>query len=133
MWTCCVTLNDTCDLFGPYALICKIQMTGISLQHPVKTNYTKQPNTAPGTSQVLNKQRYCYYWKPYMLKSFPGASVGEESAGNAGDTGGEGLTPGSGRALGGGHGNPLQYSCLENPMDRAAWWTTVRGVTKSWT
>ena len=68
-----------------------------------------------------------------MLKTFPGGSVGKESACNAGDTGDEGLTPGSGRALGGGHGNPLQYSCLGNPMDRAAWWATVRGVTKSWT
>ena len=36
------------------------------------------------------------------------------------------------RSLGGGHGNPLQYSCLENSMDRGVWWTTVCGVTKSW-
>ena len=41
--------------------------------------------------------------------------------------------PGSGRSPGGGNGNPLQYSCLENPMDRGAWWATVRGVTKSQT
>ena len=41
--------------------------------------------------------------------------------------------PGLGRSPGGGHGNPLQYSCLENPMDRGAWWTTVHRVTKSWT
>ena len=39
----------------------------------------------------------------------------------------------SGRFPGGGHGNPLQYSCLENPMDRGAWWATVHRVTKSWT
>ena len=39
----------------------------------------------------------------------------------------------SGRSPGGGHGNPLQYSCLENPMDRGAWWATVHGVAKSWT
>ena len=44
-----------------------------------------------------------------------------------------GLIPGSGRSPGGGNGNPLQYSCLENPMDRGAWWATVHGVTKSWT
>ena len=37
------------------------------------------------------------------------------------------------RALGGEHGNPLQYSSLENPMDRGAWWATVQGVAKSWT
>ena len=41
--------------------------------------------------------------------------------------------PGSERSPGGGHGNPLQYSFLENPMDRGAWWATVHGVAKSWT
>ena len=46
---------------------------------------------------------------------------------NAGDAG---LIPGSGRSPGGGNGNPLQYSCLGNPMDRGAWRATVRGVTK---
>ena len=40
---------------------------------------------------------------------------------------------GSGRSPGEGNGNPLQYSCLENSMDRGAWWATVHGVTKSWT
>ena len=44
-----------------------------------------------------------------------------------------GSIPGSGRSSGGGHGNPLQYSCLENPMDRGLWQATVHGVTKSWT
>ena len=44
-----------------------------------------------------------------------------------------GLTPGSRRSPGGGHGNPLQYSCLENPLEREAWWVTVHGVTKSQT
>ena len=49
---------------------------------------------------------------------------------NAGDLG---SVPGSGRSPGAGHGNPLQYSCLENPMDRGAWQPTVHGVVKSWT
>ena len=44
-----------------------------------------------------------------------------------------GLIPGSGRSPGGGNGNPLQYSCLEGPMDRGAWRATVHWVTKSWT
>ena len=44
-----------------------------------------------------------------------------------------GLIPGSGRSPGGGHGNPLEYSCLENPMDRGAWCGIVHTVTKSWT
>ena len=61
---------------------------------------------------------------------FPGGSVGKESACIAGDLG---SIPGSGRSLGEGNGKPLQYSCLENPMDREAWWATVHGVAKSWT
>ena len=44
-----------------------------------------------------------------------------------------GLIPGSGRSPGEGNGNPLQYSCLENPMDGGTWWAIVHGVTKSWT
>ena len=52
---------------------------------------------------------------------------------NAGDIRDTGLIPGSGRSSGGGHGNPLQYSCLENPMDRGGWWATVHGVAKSQT
>ena len=44
----------------------------------------------------------------------------------------EGSIPGSGKSPGGGNGNPFQYSCLENPMDREAWKATVHGVTKSW-
>ena len=61
---------------------------------------------------------------------FPGGSDGKESACNAGDLG---LIPGLGRSPGRGHGNPLWYSCLENPMDRGAWWATVQGVTKNQT
>ena len=49
---------------------------------------------------------------------------------NAGDAKDKGSIPGSGRSHGGGHGNPLQYSYLENPMDREAWWATVHGVTE---
>ena len=58
---------------------------------------------------------------------FPHGSVGKSSACNAGDPG---LIPGLGRSPGGGHGNPLQYSCLENPMDRGAWWVTVHGIAR---
>ena len=52
---------------------------------------------------------------------------------NAGDIRNTGSTPGSGRSSGGGCGNPLQYSCLENPLDRRAWWATVHGISKSQT
>ena len=63
-------------------------------------------------------------------EGFSGSSDGEESACNAGAPG---SNPGSGRSLGGGQGNRLQYSCLENPMDRGAWRAMVHRVTKSWT
>ena len=61
---------------------------------------------------------------------FPGGSDHKESAHNAED---KDLTPGSGRSSGRGHGNPLQYSCLENPMNRGAWRTTIHRLTKSQT
>ena len=60
----------------------------------------------------------------------PCGSDGKESACNAG---GPGLIPGSGGYPGEGNGNPLQYSCLENTMDRGAWWATDHGTAKSWT
>ena len=58
---------------------------------------------------------------------------GKESACNAGDTEDTGSIPGSGRSPGEGNDNPLQYSCLENAMDRGAWWATVQSVAKSQT
>ena len=61
-----------------------------------------------------------------MVKSLPADAGGSRDT----DTG---SIPGSGRSPGGGHGNPLQYSCLENPMDRGAWWATVHNVLKSQT
>ena len=61
---------------------------------------------------------------------FPVGSDGQESVCNARDA----LSIlGSGRSPGDGHGNPLQYSCLGNPMDRRVWWATIHGVAKSWT
>ena len=61
---------------------------------------------------------------------FPDGSDGKESACNEGD---RGSMPGSGRSLGEGNGNPLEYSCLGSPMDRGAWRATVHGVTRSGT
>ena len=63
-----------------------------------------------------------------MQEGFPNSSVGKESACDARDAG---LIPGSRRSPGKGTGNPLEYSFLENPMDRGAWWATVRGIAKS--
>ena len=63
-------------------------------------------------------------------KGFPGGLDGKASACNAGDLG---SIPGSRRSLGEGNGSPLQYSCLENPMDKGAWWATVHEFAKSQT
>ena len=65
-----------------------------------------------------------------MTSDFPGGSEGKVSAYNVGDLG---SIPGLGRSLGEGKGNPLQYSCLENPMDRGSWQATVHWVAKSQT
>ena len=64
---------------------------------------------------------------------FPGGSVVKNLPANAGDAGDKGLIPGSGRSPGKGNGNPLQYSCLENSVDRGAWQTTIHGAAKSQT
>ena len=71
------------------------------------------------------------YWGiVYVLYGFLGGSDGEESACSAGDLG---LIPGLRRSPGEGNGNPLQYYCLENSMDRGTWWATIHEVTKSHT
>ena len=62
---------------------------------------------------------------------FPGGASSKEPSANAGDRRYGSSIPGLGRFPGGGHGNPLQYSCLENPMDRGAWWVTVDRVTQT--
>ena len=68
----------------------------------------------------------------FNITYFPGGSVVKNSPANAGDAGDVGLIPGLGRSLGEGNGNPLQCSCLENPMHRGAWRDAVHGVAKSW-
>ena len=70
---------------------------------------------------------YFLVWN--TASSFPDGLVDKESVCNAGDL----VFPGSGRSPGEGNGNPLQYSCLGNPMDRGAWRAMVHGVVKSWT
>ena len=69
----------------------------------------------------------------YISISLVVGSAVKESSCNAGATGDVGSIPGLGRSPGGGHGNPLQYSCLENSTDRGAWRATVHRVAKSWT
>ena len=66
----------------------------------------------------------------YKNMGFPSGSDSKESTCNMEDLG---LIPGLGRSPGGWHGNPLQYFCLDNPMDREAWHAAVHGVAQSWT
>ena len=70
---------------------------------------------------------------PHSMGGFPGGLVVKKLPANARDVRDTGLIRGSGRFPGGGHGNPLKYSYLDNCRERKVWWATVRGATKSWT
>ena len=86
----------------------------------------------PGFQHQLVRWQRASHSPLYTFLS-PRRCSGKNPPANAGDARYEGLIPGSGRSPGEGHGNPLWYPCLENPMDRGAWWATLHGVTKSWT
>ena len=91
------------------------------------------PGTAePGGLPSMGSHRVGHDWSDLAaaasILGFPGGSDCKESTCSAEDLG---LISGLGRSPGGGHGNPLQYSCLENPMDRGVWWGTVHGVAQS--
>ena len=99
---------------------------------------TTQPESPLGMSVLILREIfnvlisfiYLFLATPCSMWGFPSGSDSKESACNAGD---RGSIPGSGRSLGEGNGYPLQYFCLENPMDRGIWWATVHGIAKSWT
>ena len=82
-------------------------------------------DVSPKSQNIISKQLTFL-----VSKDFPGGSGGEESTCSAGDLG---SVLGSGRSPGEENGNPLLYSCLENPMDRGAWQAAVHGSTKSQT
>ena len=80
----------------------------------------------------LGRVKVFFFFFEYF-KGFPGGTVVNNMPANAGDARDAGSIPRLGRSSGVGNGNPLQYSRLENFMDRGAWWATVHGVTKSQT
>ena len=102
-----------------------------------KTHLVSRPNEAqvlrshhgknPVRDKVIDKK--WIYLERNTLYRLPRRHGGKEFAFKAGDAG---SVPGSGRSPGGGHGNPLQYSCLQNSVNRGAWWATVHGITKEW-
>ena len=94
-----------------------------------KANCSLAWRSCPTVMLSQNQLSLSCYSEPLSL-GFPGGSEVKASARNAGDLG---SIPGSERSPGEGSGNPLQYSCLENPMDGGAWWATVHGVAKSQT
>ena len=89
--------------------------------------FLRNISTGPWGTPSMVSQYMCLLWVSQV------ALVVKNLPANARDKRDIVLIPGSGRSPEGGHGNPLQYSCLENPMDRGARWATVHGVTKSWT
>ena len=108
---------------------------------PFVENTTLSPLNVLGTlfKNQLTTDTWVYFCTinsiPLICVSILGFSNGslvKESACNAGDTGNVGSIPGSGRSPEGGNGNPLQYSCQENPMDRGVWWATVHKVARRW-
>ena len=72
-------------------------------------------------------------FKKFFVRGFPGSIVVKNVCASAGDSGEVSSIPGLGRSLGEGNGNPVQYSCLGNPMDTGVWWATVHRVAKGWT
>ena len=100
----------------------ELQTTGLAM-----SSRLSPPKPGSSLTHSISKKR-CLV-TPWQPVQFPDGSDGKESACNAGDPG---SIPGSGRCPGEGNGCPLQYSCLENPMDRGAWRVTVHAAAKSW-
>ena len=110
----------------PWVSLCW-SMSGICL-----TQITEGTRARPGSGHC-DSNCICSLTTSTWWKGFPSGSVVKNPPANTGASGDVGLIPGSERSLGGGNGNPLQYSCWDNPMDRGAWWSTVHGVSKSQT
>ena len=96
-----------------------------------KKNCNNPMSISSGTAESILYMNNTELGIDTKREGFPADASGKESSCSAGDIKDVGLIPGSGRSPGGGHGNSLQYSCLENPMDRGAWQATILWVAKS--
>ena len=136
MYRASVMLCDVCT-----SVICQVLCYVLRIQR--WTQWTKSWLLQNLPSKWINRStsqwtiQYTNRWfqsvRDTMKKMKQVALVVKNPPANTGDVRGAGLIPGSEKFPGGRHGNPLQYSCLENPMDRGAWRATVHGVTKSQT
>ena len=106
---------------------CRSVVSDSSQPHVLQPTRLLHPWEFPGKSTGVGCHKHHYY---YITWGFPGDAVVNNLPTNAGDVG---SIPGSGKSLGAGNYNLLQYSCLENPMDRGAWQAVVHRVAKSWT
>ena len=97
-------------------------------EYTTQSNLQIQCNPYQATNGIFHRARTNNFTICMEIQDFPGDSDSKASVYNAGDPC---SIPGLGRSPGEGNGNPLQYYCLENPMDRGAWQATVHGVTKS--
>ena len=116
---CLVIIYENVLVFRKYMLM------NLDVRHPDIRNLLSNGPTKIIIITWMEIGRYGYRYK---YRGFPGGSEGKEFACNVGDPG---SIPGLGRPPAEGNGNPLQYPCLENPMDRGAWWATVHRVPKS--
>ena len=130
--TCCFTVYAW---LGPEVLIPRRLHKFLTVSTTDQVNF-KRETVEPeliiinGPVKWFLLERKPFRRKLLIKQGFPGGSVVKNHPINVGD---EGSIPGLGRSLAEGNGNPLQYSRLENSMDRGAWWATVHGAVKSWT
>ena len=103
-------------------------LQGKKAKHKTKANVPNSIKTFTRAHTQRNFKRL-----PLWPVAFPSGTVVKNPPANAGDVRDTGSIPGLGRSPGGGNGNPLQYSCLENSMDRGAWWPTDHAVANSQT
>ena len=119
--------------WGPYSPPAPVFLgPAVPVGQQPQLTYNNNENCITKSSNIWHRAE-CYTHFISVMRvglHFPDSSSSKESTCNTED---EGLIPGSGRSPGGGNGNPLQYSWLENPMDRGAWWAIVHGVAKSQT
>ena len=123
-------LDYTTSLFGTFIFFVQILQILVGYLNKLLPETKKRPllsSANNGAKSEIENYSLEARTRPLNQSAFLHSPVGKASARNAGDLG---LIPGSGSSPGEGNGNPIQYSCLENPMDRGAWQATVHGIPR---